>query len=102
LSDYARDKPGQPILLIFNMNNAIDIDLYGIQYALQGANVDNMIPKYGAEIDRPVTFELDPEFLKIEEGNKLTGVVFYTDEFIGLNKYLNGDIILNASAEVSK
>jgi hypothetical protein len=30
----------------------------------------------------------------------LTGVVYYKDEFNGLNKYLDGDIILNPTAEV--
>ncbi len=34
------------------------------------------------------------------KGKKLTGVIGYRDEFIGLNKYLSGNIILNDSAEV--
>jgi hypothetical protein len=30
----------------------------------------------------------------------LTGVICYSDEFVGLEKYLSGNIILNDSAEV--
>jgi hypothetical protein len=30
----------------------------------------------------------------------LTGVVCHSDEFVGLNKYLSGNIILNDTAEV--
>ena len=100
VSDYAKDRPGQPILLIFNMSNAIDADFQGIQYALQGTKVDNIIANHGTEVGHYITFERDPEFLKIEEGRKLTGVIFYTDEFTGPNKYLSGNIILNATAEV--
>ena len=100
LSDYARDRPGQPIFLVLNIGNAIDVDLHGIQYALQGANIDNMIANHGKEVGRYTTFERDPEFLKIEDGRKLTGVICYSDEFIGLDKYLSGYIILNDTAEV--
>ena len=100
LSDYAKDRPGEPIFLIMNIGNAIDADLHGIQYALQGANIDNIIANRGKEIGRYTTFERDLEFLKIEEGKKLTGVICYRDEFNGLNNYLSGNIILNDSAEV--
>ncbi len=100
VSDYAKDRPGKPILLMFNMSSAVDADLHGIQYALQGTKVDNIIANRGTEVGRYITFERDPEFLKIEEGRKLTGVVYYTNEFVGLNKCLNGNIILNATAEV--
>ena len=100
LSDYAKDRPGQPIFLMLNVGNAIDADVYGIQYALQGADVDNIIANRGTEVGRYTTFERDPEFLKIEEGKKLTGVVYYSDEFVGLDKYLHGNIILNDTAEV--
>jgi hypothetical protein len=71
LSDYAKDRPGQPIFLMLNVGNAIDADLHGIQYALQGANVDNIIANRGTEVGRYTTFERDPEFLKIEEGKKI-------------------------------
>ena len=98
--DYAKDRPGQPMLLIFNMTEALDADLHGIQYALHGSKVDHRLADHGSDIGRYTTFERDPEFLKIDEGRKLTGVIYYTDEFDGLNKYFDGDIILNTTAEV--
>lgn len=98
--DYAKDRPSQPILIMFNMSNAIDADLDGVQRALKGGKVDNIVANRGTEISRYVTFERDPEFLKNENGGKLTGIVQFTDEFVGLNKYLSGGIILNATADV--
>jgi predicted Ser/Thr protein kinase len=67
---------------------------------LHGSKVDHILADHGSEIGRYTTFERDPEVLKIPEGKKLTGVVYYKDEFNGLNKYLDGDIILNPTAEV--
>jgi hypothetical protein len=100
LSDYAKDRPGQPIFLMLNIGNAIDADSHGIEYALQGANIDNIIANRGKEVRRYTTFERDLEFLENEEGKKLTGVICYGDEFIGLEKYLSGYVVLNDTAEV--
>ena len=98
--DYAKDRPGHPILLIFNMSQALDADLHGILYSLQGAEVDNIFVKPDSKHRRFTTFERDPEFLRLNEGRKLTGLIHYTDEFDGLKKYLKGDVIINANAEI--
>jgi hypothetical protein len=100
LSDYAKDRPGQPIFLMLNIGKAIDADSHGIEYALQGASIDNIIANRGKEVRRYTTFERDLEFLENDEGKKLTGVICYGDEFIGLEKYLSGYIVLNDTAEV--
>lgn len=96
LSDCAKDRPDQPIFLMLNIGNAIDADSHGID----GAKIDNIIAYRGKEVHRYTTFERDLEFLENEGGEKLTGVICYGDEFIGLDKYLGGYVVLNDTAEV--
>jgi hypothetical protein len=90
-----------PIILVLNLTQAHDVDLHGINYSLQGSNVDNMVFGKNLEIVKRITsFERDREFLQLKDANKLSGVIHCRSEFAGNEIKLTGDIIPNETAEI--
>lgn len=99
ISIYAKSHSGH-IILILNLTYSHDVDLHGLVYALQGSNIPNFVFDEGKLVNRFTTFQRDPEFLNLNNANKLSGVIHCRNEFNGTDIKLGGNIIPNDSAEV--
>lgn len=90
-----------PIILVFNLVKAHDIDLHGILYSLRGSKIDHLVRNKKSEIvDRYWTYERDPQFLKAEGSKVLSAVICYKNENVYSRIRLIGSIIVNKSASV--
>lgn len=94
-------KTSNPIILVFNLVRAHDIDLHGILYSLQGSKIDHIVMNKKSEIvDRYWMFERDREFLALEEAKGLSAVIYYRNENTSFKIKLVGGIIINKSAAI--
>jgi hypothetical protein len=98
INDYAIGL-GYPIILILNLTEATDTDLFGIASSLRGSEVGHFGMDNGQFVNRYASFERDPEFLAREEGKKLSAVICYYSEFLGGEMKLKGSIIHNVTAD---
>lgn len=95
IKDYA-NKTANPIILVFNLTHAPDLDMHGVLYCLHGVNVEHIPMGEGSE--RYVTFERDREFIRLPEASTLSALIYYNN-IVNENRIeTTGDLVLNKSA----
>lgn len=99
ISTYSLSHSG-PTFIVLNLTHAHDVDLFGVTYVLEGSDIDTFTFEKGKIVNRGTAFRRDQEFQNLEEGKKLSGVIYCRNEFDGTEIKLTGDIIFNQTADV--
>lgn len=99
VSKYVNKTSG-PIILIFNLTHAPEVDLHGIQYSFQGSEVEHIVMdrKSHAEI-RFTKIERNPAFVSHPKANVVSAVISYKNEIQGMEMKREGGCLLNLSAD---
>lgn len=94
------NKTSDPIILIFNLTHAPDVDLHGIQYSFQGSEVEHIVMdrKSHAEI-RFTKIERNPAFVSHPKANLVSALISYKNEIQGIEMKRVGGCLLNLSAD---
>jgi hypothetical protein len=66
ISLYAKSHSG-PMFIVFNLSNAHDIDMFGVDYALHGRNIPHFDFDGREIVDRFTSFQTDQEFLNLHD-----------------------------------